>query len=351
MNINGPMPAQPLFAPPVGNTSSVPYVPVAAPSPVVPTQNSTAPVAPLVSTPKSAPVTMPLLPLLPSTRAPTVTGSSNCASHIGQPLFSVQSHQYEPVKTADSMANIRSTAEISDHLDVHHGQPSTMPQIFHPIVQPQISATQPSYQGNLFPVQPVVPIGHISPTPLAPSSVPFQPNPPVGHITPPPPPLNPRTMSPLPSSNPQPQFPVSQMMPPVTGNSADMVGHITPPPPPPTCLTPPMLSSANGSNHTTPRSSSPPNQDKDSSDDSGNEMDDEEGLKATLDALQDVIDKYQESLSVSLSEILKLYHVLVNHSHLLFIILSFSLNIFVWSTFAPQILYATCVKNRKKVHP
>lgn len=303
MNINGPTPAQPLFAPPVGNTSSVPYVPVAAPSPVVPTQNSTAPVAPLVSTPKSAPVTMPLLP---STRAPTVTGSSNCASHIGQPLFSVQSHQYEPVKTADSMANIRSTAEISDHLDVHHGQPSTMPQIFHPIVQPQISATQPSYQGNLFPVQPVVPIGHISPTPLAPSSVPFQPNPPVGHITPPPPPLNPRTMSPLPSSNPQPQFPVSQMMPPVIGNSADMVGHITPPPPPPppTCLTPPMLSSANGSNHTTPRSSSPPNQDKDSSDDSGNEMDDEEGLKATLDALQDVIDKYQESLSVSLSEFL-----------------------------------------------
>ena len=285
------------------------------------------------------------MPPAPITTPPNsntaVTDPANHASHIGQPLFSVHNHQYEPVRTADAAGNIRSTAEISHLDDSSQGFSGTMPQIFHPVLSSETSGPQPAgYHGNL---QPVRPVGQVSPfhaQSVTPVTNPAQPQFPIGQAMPPsvapivgavghvtPPPFPARSVTPV--TNPsQPQFPIGQTMPPSSAPLVGAVGHVTPPPyqspavtpvtnptqppfpigqgmplpvghvtpPPPKALTPPVVSSTNGSKSSSPRSGSPANQE--SSDDSGTEMDDEEGLKATLDALEDVIDKYQDSLSV-----------------------------------------------------
>lgn len=67
---------------------------------------------------------------------------------------------------------------------------------------------------------------------------------------------------------------------------------MTPPPPPGNHVAPPVSLSAGN----TPRSTSPSGQDK--NDDPVSSMDDQEGLKVTMDALQDVVDKLKDTLQV-----------------------------------------------------
>lgn len=205
--------------------------------------------------------------------SPTVHAKStdNLSGNLGQPLFDVKNHNFEPVRTAP-LHSIRSTAEISDHLDDHHDSHSS-PQIFHPITPPLTTAT-----GPLLPQPSIPPLGHVTPPP----SLPYQP--PVGHITPP--------LYPVHSQSPTP--------PAVAANGNGVVNHspavhsMTPPPPPGNHVTPPASLSAGS----TPRSTSPSGQEKNG--DSVNLMDDQEGLKVTMDALQDVVEKLKDTLEVGL---------------------------------------------------
>ena len=75
-------------------------------------------------------------------------------------------------------------------------------------------------------------------------------------------------------------------------NHSPAVHSMTPPPPPGNHVSPPASLSAGN----TPRSTSPSGQEKNG--DSVNSMDDQEGLKVTMDALQDVVEKLKDTLEV-----------------------------------------------------
>ncbi|XP_078371071.1 uncharacterized protein LOC144654719 isoform X2 [Oculina patagonica] len=208
--------------------------------------------------------------------SPTVHAKStdDLPGNLGGPLFDLKNHSFEPVRTAP-LHSIRSTAEISDHLDDHHYSHSS-PQIFHPITPPlTTAATVPNYQEGPLVTQPSIPpLGHVTPPP----PLPFQP--PVGHITPPLYPVH--GQSPIPPTiSPQGNGVVNHLP----------AGHsMTPPPPPGNHVAPPVSLSAGN----TPRSTSPSGQDK--NEDPVSSMDDQEGLKVTMDALQDVVEKLKDTL-------------------------------------------------------
>lgn len=212
---------------------------------------------------------------LQSANSGTVHAKStdNLSGNLGGPLFDLKNHSFEPVRTAH-LHSIRSTAEIGDHLDDHRDSHSS-PQIFHPITPPVTTApSAPSYQA----MPPYVPpLGHVTPPP----PLPYQP--PVGHVTPPLYPVN--GQSPVPPVVPNQGGGVASQLP--------AVHSMTPPPPPGNHITPPLSLSAGN----TPRSTSPSGQEK--SGDSVSMMDDKEGLKVTMDALQDVINKLHNTLEVS----------------------------------------------------
>ena len=199
--------------------------------------------------------------------------TDNLSGNLGNPLFDLKDHSFEPVRTAP-LHSIRSTAEIGDHLDDHHDNHGS-PQIFHPITPPvTIAPSVPSYPAT----QPSVPpLGHVTPPP----PLPYQP--PVGHVTPPLYPVH--AHSPVPPTIPTQGSGVAKQLP--------AVHSMTPPPPPGNHIAPSVSLSAGN----TPRSTSPSGQDKNG--DSVSVMDDKEGLKVTMDALQDVINKLQDTLEVS----------------------------------------------------
>ena len=228
--------------------------------------------------------------LVQAVNSPTVHAKSteNLSGNLGQPLFALKNHSFEPVRTAP-LHSIRSTAEISDHLDDHHDSHSS-PQIFHPITPPVTTAASvPNFQDVPPITQPSIsPIGHVTPPP----PLPYQP--PVGHMTPPLYPIHGQSPVP-PTISPQENGPVSHL---------PAAHSMTPPPPPVNHGAPPLSLSAGN----TPRSTSPSGQEK--NDDNVSSMDDQEGLKVTMDALQDVVDKLKDTLEVGTSDssILCQYH-------------------------------------------
>ena len=197
--------------------------------------------------------------------------TDNISGSLGQPLFDLKDHSFEPVRTAP-FHSIRSNAEIGDHCDDHHSDNHTCssPQIFHPITPPVTTAPSvPSYQAT----QPAaLPLGHVTPPPL------LQYQPPVGQVTPPL--YHVHRHSPVPPTVPS----QGTGVPPV---------HSTTPPLPPGNHIPPTGSLSAGN---TPRSTSPSSQEKNGN--AVSAMDDSQGLKVTMDALQDVINKLHDTLEV-----------------------------------------------------
>lgn len=227
--------------------------------------------------------------------------------YLGQPLFDLKNHSFEPVRTHNGHG-VRSTAEIGDHLD-HHGH--TEPQIFHPVHQPMpngIHSTTPPV-GNITPPLGIQHPGRKSPLPkgtraLSPHpAIPVAPMPshPImtSTLTHPAMPITSTLAHPTSMNNAANINPIAIKPGVITSPAPPRVGHFQPsvPPPqiqphiatppaartptPPSGLTPPLASRSTGS---TPRCLSP------EEDDSG--MSDEEGLKATIDALNDVIQKF-----------------------------------------------------------
>lgn len=252
-----------------------------------------------------------------STTSETVHAKSteNLSGNLGHPLFHLKDHSFEPVTTAH-LQSIRSTAEIGDHLDYHHdSHTSRSPQLFHPIASPiTTSPSVSSYQAT----PPAVPLlGHdnhaspqifhpvTQPVTTAPSAPSYQATPPavspLGHVTPPrplpyqsplghvTPPLYPvRGQSPIPPTIPVQGGGVANQLPP---------HRMTPPPPPGNHVsTGGSLSAGN-----TPRSTSPSGQEKNGDSASVCTVDDREGLKITMDALQDVMNKLHATLEVSVN--------------------------------------------------
>lgn len=254
MNLNGSM--QPLYTPPPVMTTPIPAAftrSTSTPSfssETVNTSVTTTQMPPRLQTPSQGPVH---------------ARSTDCLSgNLGQPLFDLKNHSFEPVRTAHS---IRSNAVIGDRLD--HEDSHIEPQIFHPIA-PSITAAPsvPSYQA-----QP-------------------QPIPPVGHATPPPP-FGCRAMPPLYPA--QCQSPIQAIIPTqgngvLTGNQPLPGQSMTPPPPPGNHISHAGSLSAGS----TPRSVSPFSQE--TSGDTSSAVDDNTGLKITMNALQDVINKLQDTL-------------------------------------------------------
>lgn len=201
--------------------------------------------------------------------------TENLSGKLGQPLFDLKDHSFEPVRTAH-LHSIRSTAEIGDHLIDDHHDHHASPQIFHPITPPVTTAPSvPSYEAT----SPAVPpLGHVTPPPPLPY------HPPVGHVTPPP--LYPvHGQSPIPPTIPIQGGGVANQLPPVHS--------MTPPPPPGNRVV--LAGSLSAGN--TPRSTSPSGAENNG--DSVHAVDDKEGLKITMDALQDVINKLHDTLEVS----------------------------------------------------
>lgn len=274
LNLNGF--TQPLFTPPPPVTTTAPVVSNFLGAPLMPAVFTRSISTPSFTDAATSNASQATVNSSQSLNSPTVHAKStnNLSGNLGQPLFDLKNHSFEPVRTAP-LHSIRSTAEISDHLDDHHDSHSS-PQIFHPITPPVTTAA------GLVLAQPSVPpLGHVTPPP----PLPYQP--PVGHVTPP--------LYPVHGQSPTP--------PAVAPNGNGVVNHspaghsMTPPPPLGNHVTPPASLSAGN----TPRSTSPSGQEKNS--DSLNSMDDQEGLKVTMDALQDVVDKLKDTLEVGSSDV------------------------------------------------
>lgn len=267
---------QPLFTPqPV--TTSAPLLNNVLSTPSIPavfTRSISTPsfTDPVVTNTNQAPVHSALAVNPPAVHV-HAKSTDNLSGNLGQPLFALKDHSFEPVRTAP-LHSIRSTAEISDHLDYHHDHSHSSPQIFHPITPP-VTTTVPNYQDGPLLTQPSIPpLGHVTPPP----PLPYQP---VGHITPPLYPVH--GHSPIATTIPSQSNGVMKHPP---------AGHsMTPPPLHGNHAAPPVSLSAGN----TPRSTSP----SDKNGDTVSSMDDQEGLKVTMDALQDVINKLQDTLEVS----------------------------------------------------
>lgn len=266
-NLNGI--TQPLFTPaPVTTTSPLVNTNLMAPSiPTMFTRSVSTPSFTDAGTANSSDVSVNSTQSInpPGTHA-HAKSTENLSGNLGQPLFALKDHSFEPIRTAP-LHSIRSTAEISDHFDDHHSSP----QIFHTITPPVTKAsTMPSYQDNPLITQPSIP-------PPLPSQ------PPVGHTTPPLYPVH--RQSPVPPT----------MLPQGNGIAKHPhMGHsMTPPPLPGNQIS----SSASLSAGNTPRSTSPSGEEKNGA--VSNAVDNQEGLKITMDALQDVINKLQDNLEVS----------------------------------------------------
>ena len=272
LNLNGF--TQPLYTPPPPVTTTAPVVSnlLGAPSiPAVFTRSISTPSFTDAATSNATPAGVNSSQALNSPTA-HAKSADDLSGNLGQPLFHLKNHSFEPVRTAP-LHSIRSTAEISDHLDDHHDSHSS-PQIFHPITQPATTSAGPLLTQPSMP-----PLGHVTPP------LPYQP--PVGHITPP--------LFPVHSQSPTPPTTASNGNGVINHSSA---GHsMTPPPPPGNHVTPPASLSAGS----TPRSTSPAGQEKNG--DTVNSMDDQEGLKVTMDALQDVVDKLKDTLEVGPSDV------------------------------------------------
>lgn len=251
---------------------------------------------------------------------------------LGQPLFALKDHSFEPVKTHND-SGVRSTAEIGHHLDDHSDQSS---QIFHPVPQHVSNGIHNAAPpvGHITPPMGTTQHGRVSPfskharaisphpsIPVAPPSNPAMTLPPSCHPA----------MMLTQSSNPVmavPTMAVTSSLGHSTGMSVTStsslhggIGHgISTNPPPVSHLTPhqphvspippiiPTLPVATStpsqpstgmkpgslSASSTPRCLSP-------EEDNTDGLNDEEGLKATIDALNDVIQKY--NLQVSLKVI------------------------------------------------
>ncbi|XP_032223194.1 protein transport protein sec31 isoform X2 [Nematostella vectensis] len=242
----------------------------------------------------------------PSTTAPSVP-SPQAPTHIGQPLIALKSHAFEPVKAHTS---IRSTAEIDEGIGTHEPQQEIYNPMHHAAQNGSTcTALVPTPPQAVLPYHPLhVPNGNVPvntsvgyATPPTTTMLPHQPHPNNIYSSPastmPPPPLqthhNSTYSSPVPLAHSAPATP-TQMA----------VGHVTPPPPtfpvssrvptPPQGqgLVPPMSSSAGN----TPRCLSPLQNDPDDN------LGDEEGLEATMFALEDVIQKYSNSIENRISK-------------------------------------------------
>lgn len=269
-NLNGV--TQPLFTPaPVTTTSPLVNCNLMAPSiPTMFTRSVSTPSFTDAGTASSSDASVNLTQSInPPGAHASAKSTENLSGNLGQPLFALKDHSFEPIRTAP-LHSIRSTAEISDHFDDHHSSP----QIFHPATPPVTKATaMPSYQDNPLLTQPSIPpLGHVTPPPSLPSQ------PPVGHTTPP---LYHR-QSPVPGTK-LPQGNGVAVHPPM--------GHSGTPPPLPGNHISPSASLSAGS---TPRSMSPSGEEKNVV--TSSSVDDQEGLKITMDALQDVINKLQDNL-------------------------------------------------------
>lgn len=264
LNLNGIK--QPLNAPPPVTTASLVTNILSPPTPLAFTRSVSSPsfssetvntcAAPTHSQPP------PPLPPLPSQGTVHARSTESLSGSLGRPLFDLKDHSFEPVRTAHS---IRSNAEIDDHLD--HQYSHSTPQIFHPITPPMATTpTVPSYQAA--PPSFVPTLGHATPPPL------------VGHVTPP--------LYPV-----QGQSPILPMVPTQGGGviNQPIPGQSMTPPPPQGNHASHAGSLSAGS---TPRSTSPSGQETKSNNVST--VDDIEGLKITMDALQDVIYKLQNTL-------------------------------------------------------
>jgi len=271
--------------------------------------------------------------------------------YLGQPLFALKDHSFEPVKTHND-SGVRSTAEIGDHLDDH-----SETQIFHPVPQHVgngiMHSTPP--MGHITPPKSTTQTGRVSPfskparaisphpaIPVAPptnTTMPLTPSPlPVMPITAPSFPTMPitqsnhmavQTLAVTTSSLPPPMGMAVTSAPSIHGVAGSSVNHLTPHQPPPiptvpvgsTTPTPPrtVMSGPPGSLSTgsTPRCLSP--------EDENTDISDEEGLKATIDALNDVIQKYKLEVCWSV-EMLKFHAIIcttdqnykVGHQNLMF---------------------------------
>ena len=223
---------------------------------------------------------------------------------IGQPLFDLKNHSYDPVVTAP-LHSIRSTAEISDQCDDHHDH--TSPQIFHPVIPPvTTNSIINSYQEGTIVTQPCPPSLHASPQIFNPITTPITPPVTTGNMastyqdggTLPQPGLSPSLPCQAPVGLATPLYGTLGQN--CTVGSTQVIGgmprlpggHMTPPPDPACHVVPPTSLSAGSS----PRSSSPSSHEKDF--DETSFMDDKQGLKMTMDALQDVISKLHDRLEV-----------------------------------------------------
>ena len=254
MNLNGS--TQSLYTPPPVMTTPVP---------AAFTRSTSTPSFSSETVNTSVTATQMPPPLLTPSQGTTHARSTDCLSgNLGQPLFDLKNHSFEPVRTAHS---IRSNAVIGDRLD--HEDSHVEPQIFHPIAPPTTTVPSvPSYQAQPQPIQAL------------------------GHATPPPP-LGCHAMPPLYPAQCQSSI---QAIIPTQGNGGvnqPLPGQSMTPPPPPGNHISHAGSLSAGS---TPRSVSPFSQE--TSGDTSSSVDDKEGLKITMNALQDVINKLQDTLEV-----------------------------------------------------
>ena len=162
-------PAVPLYTPPAtdsihthNRTHSLPSIFMPSPSPVPPG-------IPHVSS--SSSLSTGVVPEV--VKGPSPVPPSDTPTHLGQPLFHLKDHSFEPVKTHND-SGVRSTADLGDHLDDHMNG-NDHPQIFHPT--PHIANGHPATTNIVPPVQtPIAPsMGYITTPPKGP---------PVGHVTP-----------------------------------------------------------------------------------------------------------------------------------------------------------------------
>ena len=184
--------------------------------------------------------------------------AQSSSTNLGQPLCNLRTHSYEPIFTAHPLA-IRSGADINDlHLD--DGVPAEgSPQIYNPAMPPTTAIKAPHFH-------------HRSVSLPGPRQ--DHQSPPVGHITPPP------VFHTATSVN-QDQFKAGQ--------------SVTPPLPTPASTSIPPTSLSAGK---TPKVLSPVPSHRKVSTEILQDFDDEEGLNKTMDAFQDVINKYQDILQV-----------------------------------------------------
>lgn len=294
------MTTQPTFPVTNGVTQSSGYI--LTPTPPIVNQNATfhTPQLGLPPITKSISVPSELMhagePHVVEKLTPPLSGNSsteNVSTNLGQPLCSLRTHAYEPVVTAHPLA-IRSGADINDlHLD-DNGQSERIPQIYNPLSPPTTGNTPPLEN---------VPLTFHHRSLSLPGPKHEHINPPIGHITPPPtlnssnsgsttPPVAP-VNSTLPFTAGQPT--INQSLPPSNQDPTKGGQSATPPPLAASTISTPPISLSAGN---TPRILSPvPNHPK-LNDEFLQDFDDEEGLKKTMDAFQDVINKHQDKLQV-----------------------------------------------------